>query len=117
MRSRWGVIPLAFLISLLFISPACAGEDERVLVLEIDDTITPVADDIVADAITKAETEGFEALVITLNTPGGGLDETFRIMEEIEQSDIPVIGYVYPEGAKAWSAGTLVLLSTDIAAM
>jgi membrane-bound serine protease (ClpP class) len=35
----------------------------------------------------------------------------------IKQSDIPVIGYVYPSGATAWSAGTFILLSTPLAAM
>ncbi|TGC07399.1 NfeD family protein [Methanolobus halotolerans] len=94
-----------------------AQEDRRVLVLEISDSITPVSDDIVADAIAFAEQEGYQALVITLNTPGGGLDETLNIMEQIAATDVPVIGYVYPEGGNAWSAGTLILISTDIAAM
>jgi membrane-bound serine protease (ClpP class) len=93
------------------------GAEQKVLVLDISDSITPVSDDIVLDAISAAESGGFEALVITLNTPGGGLDETFNIIESIDQADVPVIGYVYPEGVKAWSAGTLILISTDIAAM
>ena len=110
-------IILFFLALLLIPGTAHAAPDQKVLVLEISDTITPVADDIVADAIAFAENEDYEALMITLNTPGGGLDETLDIIEQIAQTDVPVIGYVYPEGTKAWSAGTLILISTDVAAM
>ncbi|MDF1533303.1 MAG: nodulation protein NfeD [Methanosarcinaceae archaeon] len=119
MVKRLYLFPIIFLIFsfILFISPACAGAEQKVLVLDISDSITPVSDDIVLDAILAAEAGNFEALIITLNTPGGGLDETFNIIESIDRSDIPVIGYVYPEGVKAWSAGTLILISTDIAAM
>ncbi|MCL7410647.1 MAG: nodulation protein NfeD [Methanosarcinaceae archaeon] len=119
MVKRLYLFPIIFLIFsfILFISPACAGAEQKVLVLDISDSITPVSDDIVLDAILAAKAGNFEALIITLNTPGGGLDETFNIIESIDRSDIPVIGYVYPEGVKAWSAGTLILISTDIAAM
>ncbi|AEH59931.1 protein of unknown function DUF107 [Methanosalsum zhilinae DSM 4017] len=108
---------LIFLFLFFILIPAAADENSRVLVLEISDVITPASDNIVEDAIHKAETENFEALIIRLDTPGGGLDETFRIIELIEGTDVPVIGYVHPPGAKAWSAGTLILISTDIAAM
>ncbi|MCQ6962430.1 NfeD family protein [Methanolobus chelungpuianus] len=106
-----------FILSAVLISPAMSQESGSVLVLEISGAITPVTDDIVADAISIAEAEGHQALIITLNTPGGGLDETLRITEMIPQTSVPVIGYVYPEGTQAWSAGTLILISTDVAAM
>jgi membrane-bound serine protease (ClpP class) len=114
------LISLLFFLTLttiLLSSAAGAQENRNVLVVEISGAITPVTDDIVADAISIAEDEGYEALIITLNTPGGGLDETLRITEMIPQTNIPVIGYVYPESTQAWSAGTLILISTDVAAM
>lgn len=117
MAKRLYLLPLFFLSLILILSSTGYGAEQKVLVLDISDSITPVSDDIVLDAISVAEGEGFEALIITLNTPGGGLDETFNIIESIDQTDVPVIGYVYPEGVKAWSAGTLILISTDIAAM
>lgn len=117
MLKRFYPLFLLFFSLCLILSPACAGEQQKVLVLEISDSITPVSDDIVLDAISMAKSGGFEALVITLNTPGGGLDETFSIIEQIDQTGVPVIGFVYPQGVKAWSAGTLILISTDIAAM
>ena len=84
--------------------------------LKISGAITPASDDIIANAISKAENEGFEALVISLDTPGGGLEETQAIIKRIGNTTVPVIGYV-PEGGKAWSAGTFILMGTDIAAM
>lgn len=120
---RWkkasGLLSIFFLCCFLtaaFAPPVGAGAGEKVLVLEIAEAITPATDNIIADAIEKAENEDFEALLISLDTPGGGLDETQVIIKEMENTSVPVIGYV-PESGKAWSAGTLILLGTDIAAM
>jgi membrane-bound serine protease (ClpP class) len=107
---------LCFVLTAAPMPSAEAGPQEKVLVLEISEAITPASDDIIADAIEKAENGNFEAVVISLNTPGGGLDETQEIIRIIENTSIPVIGYV-PESGKAWSAGTLILMGTDIAAM
>jgi len=107
---------LCFILIAVSIPSVDAGPEQKVLVLEISEAITPASDDVVADAIEKAENENFEALIIVLDTPGGGLDETQKIISTIENSSVPVIGYV-PEGGKAWSAGTLILMGTDIAAM
>ncbi len=93
-----------------------AESDNKVLVLKISGAITPASDDIIANAIAKAENEGFEALVISLDTPGGGLEETQAIIKKIGNATVPVIGYV-PDGGKAWSAGTFIMMGTDIASM
>ncbi len=112
--------PLSFIvlaaIAVLCLATPALGEPS-VMVVALDDAITPASDDIVAEAIVEAEGRGCEALVITLDTPGGGLSETKEITSLIERTSLPVIGYVYPSGATAWSAGTIILLSSDIAAM
>lgn len=107
---------LCLILTAASIPSADAEPQQKVLVLEISEAITPASDDVIADAIEKAENENFEALVISLNTPGGGLDETQTIISTIENASVPVIGYV-PESGRAWSAGTLILMGTDIAAM
>lgn len=56
-------------------------------------------------------------LVIYMKTPGGLLDAALDIVSLFETSDVVTVGYVYPSGSYAWSGGTLVLLSTTIAAM
>ncbi|HPE64238.1 MAG TPA: nodulation protein NfeD, partial [Methanothrix sp.] len=111
--------PLSFIlaaIAVLCLATPALGE-ACVMVVALDDAITPASDDIVGEAIVEAEGRGCEALVITLDTPGGGLSETKEITSLVERTSLPVIGYVYPSGATAWSAGTIILLSSDIAAM
>lgn len=87
------------------------------MVVSLDGTITPASDDLIGEAIREAESNNADALVVELNTPGGGLDETLEIIRQIERTKLPVIGYVAPTGANAWSAGTLILISSDLAAM
>jgi len=101
------ILFICFICIAIFASVAGAGADNKVLVLEISGAITPASDDIIANAIAKAENEGFEALVISLDTPGGGLEETLAIIKTVDNTTVPVIGYV-PEGGKP---GQLVLLS------
>jgi len=72
--------------------------------------------ELLKEALTCAEKNN-SPLMLLLNTPGGNLDATFEIIKLIESSKVPVIGYVYPSGATAWSAGTYILFSTHIAAM
>lgn len=113
-----------FLLSLLFcilISSAMpivsAAPNGSVLVVQMQGTITPASDDIVTLALKEAKEEDAAAVMLLLDTPGGGLTETFEILKQMKESEIPVIGYVYPEGAAAWSAGTLILIGCDVAAM
>ncbi len=114
----------AILILLLLTTPVFAVFSESpvftegpVLAVKLEDAINPASDDIVLAAIDAAEAGDYQALLLMLDTPGGGLAETTEIIAQIERTDLPVIAYVYPEGATAWSAGTLILLSSDVAAM
>ena len=70
-----------------------------------------------ARGVDEAESMGAEALIFTLDTPGGSVDITRRIIQRIEQSPVPVIVYVAPARAWAASAGTLITLAGHLAAM
>ncbi|MGH2637520.1 MAG: NfeD family protein, partial [Actinomycetota bacterium] len=73
--------------------------------------------DYVEGGIADAQDEGAAAVLLTIDTPGG-LDSSMRqITQAILNARVPVIGYVSPEGARAASAGTFILLSTHVAAM
>ncbi|HJZ69037.1 MAG TPA: nodulation protein NfeD [Blastocatellia bacterium] len=88
-----------------------------VLELKIDDLITPAVAEVITSAITRAERENASALIITLNTPGG-LDPSMRdIIARMDSSRVPVIVYVAPSGARAASAGFIILIAADVAAM
>ncbi len=106
---------LLILLSLSIRFCACAGDP--VLAVDLDGAITPASDDVVLAAVQEAESGSYQALMLILNTPGGGLAETTEILAQMEKTRLPVIGYVYPESAYAWSAGTMILLGSDVAAM
>jgi membrane-bound serine protease (ClpP class) len=112
-------IALALVGLVVLASPASAqaGERPRVLRTTVDDPITPVIADHVAESIERAEDGGYELLVIELDTPGG-LDESMRdIITDVLNAEVPVAVYVSPGGARAASAGALIALSAHVAAM
>jgi membrane-bound serine protease (ClpP class) len=111
------IIFLSSSILFFFTLSALVSAEDPVLAVKLEDAINPASDDIVLAALDEAETGDYQALMLLLDTPGGGLAETTEILDQIEQTEIPVIGYVYPEGATAWSAGTLILLASDVGAM
>ena len=112
-----------FIFSFLFIllsslaGPSASASRGDVLSVDLQGPITPASDDIVSSALQEAEREKSSAVMLLLDTPGGGLTETYEILKLMEESKVPVIGYVYPSGAAAWSAGTLILIGSDVAAM
>jgi membrane-bound serine protease (ClpP class) len=111
-------LPLPFLFLLFLVPPLFSKETSReVMVISVDGVINPVSSDFIGKNIKKAAKRGPEALVIELDTPGG-LDSSMRsIVKEIVGSEVPVIVYVAPSGARAASAGVFVTLSAHVAAM
>ena len=102
---------------LFFVSIIANSQSSNVLVVEINGTIDQSTVEIFEESINIAESENSEAIILLLDTPGGGLQQTFDIADLINESSIPVVGYVYPSGSAAWSAGTFILISSHVAAM
>ncbi len=115
-RNKLIIISIIIFISLFF-SFNVNAQISNVLIVEINDTIDQSTVELLYEAIQEAEYQKSQAIILLLNTPGGGLKQTFDIAAIIKNSKIPVIGYVYPSGSAAWSAGTFILMSTHIAAM
>ncbi len=88
-------------------------------VLQVDVTgiVHPVTVEIMTAAISQAEAEHDDALLVRLSTPGGLLDSTREVIEQVLHSPVPVLMWVGPSGARAASAGFFLLESGDIAAM
>jgi len=98
-----------------------AAEPERapphVLVATIASSINPVSADYLVSAIEQAEADRSTLIVVELDTPGG-LDSSMRQMvQEILRTEVPVVVYVAPSGARSASAGVLITLASDVAAM
>ena len=95
-----------------------AAEEKRVVdVITVNEVITPPIGEYIVKSIKQAAESGSEAIVIQLDTPGG-LDLTMRdIIKEMLNAAIPVVVYVSPPGARAASAGVLITISANVAAM
>ncbi len=90
---------------------------EKVILIRVDGAIGPASAEYIVNSVDLAEKEHVEALVIEMNTPGGLLESTRRIVQSILSSSVPVIVYIYPAGSRAGSAGVFITLSANIAAM
>jgi membrane-bound serine protease (ClpP class) len=88
-----------------------------VLKIKVDAPIHPVTSEYIVKSLEKADREGADLVILTLNTPGG-LDTSMRqIIERIVNSRTPVAAFVGPGGARAASAGFFIALACDIFAM
>ena len=84
---------------------------------EVDGIIQPVIAAYLGHVIEKAAAADAALIVITLRTPGGLLDTTRDINSAIIASKTPVAVFVGPAGKRAASAGFLITMAADIAAM
>jgi membrane-bound serine protease (ClpP class) len=88
-----------------------------VYLAEIDGIIHPVSAEYLRSAIAHADNAGAAVIVITLRTPGGLVDSTRDIISAILSARTPVVVFVGPSGSRAASAGFLITMAADVAAM
>jgi membrane-bound serine protease (ClpP class) len=107
---------LCVLVVLLLFVP-CRLSASDILVIEVKDAISPPIASYIMENIDNALATNKAAIIIRMDTPGG-LDTAMRdIIQKEMNANIPVIVYVSPKGARAASAGALITLASDIAAM
>jgi membrane-bound serine protease (ClpP class) len=88
-----------------------------VLIVKISSEIAKPTEELVSQSIQEAEAGGARLIVYELNTPGGELGSVTDIMNDFSASPIPIVVWVTPPGATAWSGGTYILMASDIAVM
>ncbi len=88
-----------------------------VSLINVTGTIGPTTTQYITRSLRKSREAGDELLIIQLDTPGGLLDSTQDIVQELLGSTHPVAVFVSPQGANAGSAGTFITLAAHIAAM
>jgi membrane-bound serine protease (ClpP class) len=104
-------------VCLALAGAAAAQEAPQVLAVEFENDVNPVTANFVMDQIDRANDEGYTAVVILLDTPGGLASSMDDIVEKELASKIPVIVYVSPDGARAASAGVWIGQAADVLAM
>ncbi|MGH3137156.1 MAG: NfeD family protein [Gaiellaceae bacterium] len=118
-RHLRGFLFLAIVLVALAGPLVAGGQDAetRVLAVHLDNDINPVTQEYVENAVDRAEKEELAAVVLVLDTPGGLASSMRGIVKRFLASTVPVIVYVSPPGSSADSAGAVIAMSADIAAM
>jgi len=92
--------------------------DGAIYTLKIEGPIETITEEYISDSFQKIKQKNDAQLVIILIDTPGGLSTSMRsVIKEILDSPVPVAVYVSPRGASAASAGFLITISADIAAM
>ena len=121
-KNIFGALLIALWLSSAFsiVAPSRARAQvsvPRVNVAKIEGVIDPFTEGYVERVIAVAAQDRADALVLELDTPGGSLDATRKIVERLLNAPLPIIVYVAPSGARAGSAGVFITLGAHLAAM
>ena len=84
---------------------------------EVDSIIHPVSAEFMIDTIERADAENAALVLFTLRTPGGLVDATRGIVTKMIAAKTPIAVYVGPSGGRAASAGFIITIAADVAAM
>lgn len=114
-------VRILLLVLTLWIACTGAGSvsaaDPLVYTVKAVGAVSPGMSGFLQESIEKASEDRVACLVIQLDTPGGLVNSMRAIVQDILASEVPVVVYVAPPGARAASAGVLLTLAGDIAAM
>ncbi len=108
---------LSFITLLVGAFAPAQAATPRVHVLRVQGAIVPVVADYIQRGIDKAEAEGATALIIELDTPGGLVSSSQKIIMSFLASEVPIVVYVSPAGGWAGSAGAFITIAANVAAM
>ncbi len=106
------------LIPALLLWPATARTAApAVPVVELADVVHAITAAHVVSAIDRADAQGAPLLVLRLDTPGGFDVSMRQIIDRMLNCRTPIAVFVGPSGARAASAGFLITIAADVAAM
>ena len=119
MKRKKGLI-LFSVFFLFFLASVISGQVQEkapIYSIEVDAIINPATAKFITDSIDEAAQQGAQCLIIQLDTPGGLMESMRIIVKKILASNIPIIVYVAPGGARAASAGVFITIAAHIAVM
>ena len=97
--------------------PRAERGEARVLLFKLEGPVSPVSSEALGAAIDRAENEGYRALIVEIDTPGGLMTSMRDMVKRLLGAKVPVIAWVAPGGARAASAGVFITMAADVAAM
>ncbi len=111
-----------FILSALLLFLCCFpgnnfSAENEVYIIQVSGSINPAVAGFIEKGIEKASADGVSCVVIEIDTPGGLAESMRKIVMAIFASKVPVVSYVAPSGARAASAGVMITIAADIAAM
>jgi membrane-bound serine protease (ClpP class) len=114
-----GFLALALALGALAAAPNVLAQNDapKVLAVHLDNDINPVTQEYVDNSVTRAEDDGYDAVVLVLDTPGGLGSSMRGIVKRFLSATVPVVVYVAPPGSSADSAGAVITMASDLAAM
>jgi membrane-bound serine protease (ClpP class) len=116
MKLKFWVALLLPFCGFFILNTAWAAKGD-IYIVKVADAISPGTAEFIKNSIEKAEAEEAACIIIELDTPGGLAESMRLIVQDILGSSVPVVVYVSPPGARAASAGVMITMAADIAAM
>ncbi len=113
----WAMVSFSVSLITALQEPRADSTSPVVYSAVVDGLIHPVSAEFIEQTIARADADDAELIVLTLRTPGGLVDSTRAINTTIINAKTPIVVYVGPSGARAASAGFLITIAADVAAM
>ncbi len=111
------LLGIAAMMLFLLIAAKVLAEQSEVYIIKVADAISPGTADFIKTGIKTAEEKAATVIIIELDTPGGLAESMRLIVQNILGSKVPVVVFVSPSGARAASAGVMITMAADVAAM
>lgn len=116
MRSWINVFCCSLVTVGLALIPSTSNAD-IVITADIDQAITPVTATYVERVLAEARAVNAKAVLFRLDTPGGLMESTRKIVSAFLNSEIPILVWIGPSGSRAASAGVFITYASHISAM
>jgi membrane-bound ClpP family serine protease len=100
--------------TLFFYATSMREPAEEILFIQISGGLTDTTKNYVQNTLNVAKYRGSRLVIISLDTPGGYVDSTEKMMDLLDESEIPVAIFVDP---RAISGGTYLLMAGHVAVM
>jgi membrane-bound serine protease (ClpP class) len=117
MKHRLIILALFTAVFGLWCIGSVAAQPGPIYLARLTGAVTPGNAEFLDVAIAKAGAERAGCLILLLDTPGGLVESTRKMVMAIYESATPVVVFVSPSGARAASAGVMITMAADVAAM